>query len=83
MLKRKQYTYLISLVILLNACHRSEPMFKVLPASSTKIEFENKLESKRLFNILYYLYFYNGGGVATGDINNDGLTDIFFTANNK
>ena len=41
------------------------------------------LEKKKLLNILYYLYYYNGGGVAIGDINNDGLPDIYFTANSK
>jgi hypothetical protein len=63
--------------------NEEENVFKQLPASQTGIAFSNQLEEKPLFNILYYLYYYNGGGVATGDINNDGLTDIFFTANSK
>ncbi len=65
------------------SCHHSDSLFESLPPSATNIQFENKLENKHLFNILYYLYYYNGGGVAIGDINNDGLPDIYFTANSK
>src|SRR6185503_13750567 len=48
---------------------------------STGIEFKNTVKDSKDFNILIYRNFYNGGGVAIGDINNDGLADIFFTAN--
>ena len=65
------------------SCHRSDNLFAVLTPAKTNIHFENKLADQHLFNILYYLYYYNGGGVAIGDINNDGLPDIYFTANSK
>jgi hypothetical protein len=68
---------------LLISCHKPATLFDSLPSSKTHVAFENKIENKHLFNILYYLYFYNGGGVSTGDINNDGLPDIYFTANSK
>ena len=48
---------------------------------STGIDFLNKVEDTKDFNIFTYRNFYNGGGVAIGDINNDGLADVFFTAN--
>ncbi len=48
---------------------------------SVGIQFQNTLSETNSFNILNYPYFYNGGGVAIGDINNDGLADIVFTGN--
>ncbi|MBS1511293.1 MAG: VCBS repeat-containing protein [Bacteroidetes bacterium] len=48
---------------------------------NTGIAFNNKVQDNETINILNYRNFYNGGGVATGDINNDGLPDVFFTAN--
>src|SRR6476469_5053999 len=47
----------------------------------TGINFENNVEDGKLDNSFLFRNFYNGGGVATGDINNDGLPDIFFTSN--
>jgi hypothetical protein len=58
-----------------------EMTFEVLDASKTGIHFANKLTPTQQLNIFQYLYFYNGGGVGAGDFNNDGLTDLFFTAN--
>ncbi|MEO5682823.1 MAG: VCBS repeat-containing protein [Chitinophagaceae bacterium] len=70
--------------ILLFSCKQQvNTLFTSVPASSSNIQFENNLEKKERFGILYYLYYYNGGGVATGDVNNDGLADIYFTANSK
>ncbi len=76
--------YCLATVILFSACkgkEKSDTLFSMMPVSQTGISFENKIADTDTLNILDYLYYYNGGGVAIGDINNDGLPDIYFTSN--
>jgi hypothetical protein len=58
-----------------------ETLFTLIPHSDSGISFVNKLTFSNEFNIYTYRNYYNGGGVALGDINNDGLIDIYFTGN--
>jgi hypothetical protein len=57
------------------------PLFKLRKSSETGIDFANTLTEDKYRNIIRYQGYYDGGGVATADFNNDGLIDIFFTAN--
>ncbi|MEO7211332.1 VCBS repeat-containing protein [Mucilaginibacter sp.] len=58
-----------------------QTLFNLLPPAQTGITFRNDLKEDERLNVLSYEYLYNGGGVAVGDINNDGLQDVFFTSN--
>ncbi|MDF9799940.1 hypothetical protein OKW21_005203 [Catalinimonas alkaloidigena] len=74
----------ISGFCLLTACNDTEEartLFTRMPADDTGIRFRNVLRETEEFNVMKYGYFYNGGGVAVGDINNDSLPDIYLSGN--
>lgn len=58
-----------------------EAQFELLRKDKTGLDFENVLKTTSEFNVFKYMYFFNGGGVAAGDFNNDGLQDLYFTSN--
>jgi len=58
-----------------------QPLFELVTPEASGIAFVNALPEDTSFNILNYLYYYNGGGVAAGDVDGDGLPDLYLTSN--
>ena len=72
------------LALLGSACSTEEkapPLFEEILPEASGVDFKNDLSFDEKFNVFTYRNFYNGGGVAIGDVNNDGLADLYFTAN--
>lgn len=74
---------ILSSLVLAGCSEKDQKRFRLVPSSRSGIKFRNTLSESVDFNIFNYMYFYNGGGVAAGDVNGDGLTDIFFTSNQE
>jgi len=78
--KKSAFVYFIVGSILFQSCERNTKLFTKLDHSETNIDFKNTIfDNNERFSCLNFPYYYNGGGVAIGDFNNDGLPDIVFT----
>ena len=84
---KRLYLIILLFLIFCASCKRDNgvklkgTLFQLVPSSQTGIKFINKIKDDGKYNVLNYRNFYNGGGVAIGDVNNDGKPDIFFTSN--
>jgi hypothetical protein len=80
-MKSIHYTVLLAAILFAACKSDGNKMFSDLGHGHTGIDFRNLIVEDEVLNVAHYIYFYNGAGVAIGDINNDGLQDVFFTGN--
>jgi enediyne biosynthesis protein E4 len=82
----RYYIVIFTLLVFASACRNEEKtevfLFRKVPSDESGLQFSNSLSNRKL-DIISYMYYYNGGGVAAGDFNNDGLTDLYFTSNEE
>ena len=81
MMENRVFQFVICLLILNSSCTNKNKIFESLDPSRTGITFNNVLTENDTVNYFTFPYMYEGGGVAAGDINNDGLIDLYFTGN--
>ncbi len=72
---------MLFIALAMTGCSKEQKLFKLLDSSQTGIDFNNQITEYDSLNILNTEFIYNGGGVAIGDMNGDGLQDVFFTGN--
>ncbi len=75
---RSVFIFIVAMV-----SHGYGQQFELLSPQQSGVTFVNRLQESPKENIITYEYFYNGGGVAAGDFNNDGKTDLIFTSNQQ
>jgi hypothetical protein len=88
-IKLTLYPFLSCLILFSLSCNRdneksglsADKLFSAVEVGDSGIDFQNVIQEGLNTNVLMYEYFYNGGGVAVGDVNNDGLDDLYFTSN--